>query len=137
MRAKKRRTSQAAKTFSPDERNAAFWNAAVLALLCALFWAGMSVVGLRASENQYIDSYALASAEASGETGWKISLFGWEAEGDFFYINQLAGWGQKLFPLIPAPIRLESSLQPWGSRPFLTSVKSRGRENLLKAFDIP
>ena len=116
MRANKRRTSQAAKTFSPDERNAAFWNAAVLALLCALFWAGMSVVGLRASENQYIDSYALASAEASGETGWKISLFGWEAEGDFFYINQLAGWGQKLFPLIPAPIRFGKQLAALGEQ---------------------
>ena len=102
MRAKKRRTSQAAKTFSPDERNAAFWNAAVLALL--------------ASENQYIDSYALASAEASRETGWKISLFGWEAEGDFFYINQLAGWGQKLFPLIPAPIRFGKQLAALGEQ---------------------
>lgn len=106
MRVKKkksfRNTSPALHTAG---KNSPFWYACILALLCSVFWAGMSVVGLRASENQYITSYAVVSLEPVGTLSWKLSVLGWESYFDFSALNYAAEWTQKLFPLIPAPLR--------------------------------
>jgi len=106
MRVKKKKAFQAASA-SPHtvRKNAPFWYACILALLFSAFWLGMSVVGLKASENQYLNSYAVVSLEPSGTLAWKLSVLGWESEWDFSALNQAAAWSQKLFPLIPAPLR--------------------------------
>lgn len=118
MRVKKKKPLRAGTVgfLSTAGKQQPFWYACFLALLCTLFGVGMSVVGLRAAENQYIDSYSIVTWEPTGPLSGELSVLGWQSRWDFSAVNQAAGWVQKVFPLIPAPLRFGKQLSILGEQ---------------------
>lgn len=133
MRVKKKKVLKSSFPFRVAEKNAPFWYACTLALLCTSFFIGMSVVGLRAAENQYIDSYAVISLEPSGPVSYRLSVLGWDSEWDFSIFNQAAGWVQKAFPLIPAPLRFGKQLVSLGEQAFLQMKEIQRQREFIES----
>lgn len=116
MRVKRKKGRPSTSSSHVAGRSVSFWYACILALLCTLFWLGMSMVGLRAAENQYIDSYSIITWKQDNPLSGRLSILGWESSWDFSAVNQAAGWIQKAFPLIPAPLRFGKQLSGLGEQ---------------------
>lgn len=132
MRVKKKKVFKSGFPLRSAEKSAPFWYACILALIGTSFLIGMSVVGLRAAENQYIDSYAVISLEPSGPLCYRFSVLGWEADWDFSIFNQAAGWIQKAFPLIPAPLRFGKQIASLGEQAFLQMREVQRQKDFIE-----